>query len=291
MIRGIVYTLISALSIAIMGVFIKEIGVALPNATVLFFRFLFSLLVLVPLIFKSNDFSFKVKSPGSLFIRSLMGLLAMASYFYAIKYIPLVNVILLQNTRPIFVPILVFLLFRKRTSKSVILGIIVSFVGIAIIINPSAGVFQPVSFWALAAGLFSAVAIIMLKVFMRENNYKTLEALFYYFLFSTVVTGFMMIFYWVTPTLYQFLLLIGVGVFGTLYQFYMTTSLKYIPVKLAAPLMFFAVIFGGLAGWLFWGETSSWLSIIGIIITILGAVLVIYFNAKEGSTVTKTNKA
>ena len=130
MVLGIFYILISSLSISIMGAFIREIGTGLPNTTILFSRFLFSLTVMLPIIFNDREFRFRVNKPLILICRCCVGLIAMSLFFYAIQRVHLANVMLLQNTRPIFVPIIIFLLSGEKTGKNVIFAIIISFIGI-----------------------------------------------------------------------------------------------------------------------------------------------------------------
>jgi len=188
---------------------------------------------------------------------------------------------LLQNTRPIFVPIIIFLFMGEKTSRNVIIGILISFVGIVLVINPTVNGFQPASIFALLSGFLAGAAIILLQMFMKQNNNRTKEALFYFFLFCTIITFIGMLFDWVIPSKKQILLLMGVGFFGTFYQLFMTVSLKYIPVKIAAPLMYFSVIFAGLLGWLVFNQSLAMLTIIGMTIAILGSIFVIYSNNKD----------
>ena len=281
MIRGIIYILTAALSLAIMGALIKEIGIGLPTIMIVFSRFLISVIIMIPVVLKDKDFSLKVNKPLIIIARCIAGLTGMTLLFYVIKYVPLANVLLLQNTRPIFVPIILVIFLGIKTCKSVVLGIIISFIGIAVILNHSFGVFQPIAILALLAGFCAAVAIILLKRFIKENNNRTQEALFYFFLFSTVVSGVILPFVWVTPTLRQIILLILTGLFGTAYQFLMTTSLKYISVRIATPMLYFSVIFGGLISWLIWNRAMSLEFITGMIITLMGVLVVVYYSARE----------
>ncbi len=281
MLKGIIYTIISSLSISLMGIFIKEIGTELSNSTILFSRFLFSFIVILPIALKDKDFLFKVNKPILLIVRCCVGLAAMSLFFYSIQRVPLANVMLLQNTRPIFVPLLLLLFIGEKTDKKVLTAIIISFIGIAIIINPGAEGFNPISVLALLSGLLSATAITFLQFFIKANNNRSKEALFYYFLFSTIATFIIMAFNWKTPTSYQLILLLFVGLFGTLFQIFMTFSLKYLSVKIVAPLMYFSVIFSGLLDLTVFHQKTKLLAIAGIIIAITGSVMIILFDKKS----------
>lgn len=283
MTRGIIYIITAALSLALMGAVIKEIGVDLPTFMIVFSRFLISVIIMTPIVMRDKAFSFKVKKPLIIIARCIAGLTGMTLLFYVLKYVPLANVLLLQNTRPIFVPIILVIFLGVKTGKSVILGIIISFVGITVILNPTSDVFQPIAILALLAGFCAAVAIILLKRFLQANNFRTKEALFYFFLFSTVVTGITLPFIWITPTFTQLILLLLTGLFGTAYQFLMTASLKYISVRIATPMLYLSVIFGGLISWLIWNRPMPLDFIIGMLVTLIGVIVVVYFSAREAA--------
>jgi len=284
MTKGIIYIITATLSLAIMGASIKEIGIGLPTMMVVFSRFFISFLVMIPIILTDKKFSFKVNKPVILIGRCIAGLTGMTLYFYTLKYVPLANVLLLQNTRPIFVPIILLIFMGIKTGKSVLIGIIISFIGIVFILNPTSNIFQPIAILALLAGFCAAVAIILLRRFIKANQYRTKEALFYFFSFSTIVTGVILPFTWVTPTLRQIILLALTGLFGTAYQFFMTASLKYLSVSVVTPMLYLSVIFGGILSWLIWNRTMPMDFVIGMLITLVGVITVVYFSAKKAKS-------
>jgi|GEM_PF-6687470 len=111
---GIFYAILSALSFAIMSVLVKMIGDQLPVAMVIFARFILSLILLLPFILRDKNFIFtwRLQNPIMFFLRSLMPLLALACTFYAIKFIPLIDALLLNNTAPLFVSLVALLISR-----------------------------------------------------------------------------------------------------------------------------------------------------------------------------------
>jgi len=287
--KGICYILIAALFFTFQSAFVKEIGDDSPTVIILFARFSINLLLMIPIIIRDKDFSFKVKCPYLLIFRCIFGIAGLSLFYYVLNYIPLANAILLQNTRPLFIPLILLVFLRKKTVKMVVTGIIISFIGIAIIINPGAGEsFNSIALLALLSGFFTAVVAIFLRMFIRGNNLgKTNEALFYYALFGTIVMSVILPFFWKTPSFYIILLLVGVGVFGMLFQLFMTVSMKYLQVSIATPMMYSAVIFGGILDWVIWNDQITLAFIIGMIIVIAGAFVIVYF--APASNLQKTN--
>lgn len=273
--KGVLYAIISAFSFAMMSVFVKKIGTDLPTSILIFFRFATSFVLLLPWIICNPAFQFKIHQPWRYVTRILSALLALFLMFYALKFIPLVNALLLNNTAPLFVPIIAYLLTGAKTSPKAWLGILIGFVGIALILHPNHQMFSAKSFIALASGMLAALAIVEMRIVSKTSS--IIQMLFYYFLTSTIISGIMAAWQWQTPTASIWLLLVGVGIFGTLYQVFATFAYVTAPVRLMSPLMFFVVLFGGLLDWLLWGKIPNVITLIGAVVIIGGSIMVIYF--------------
>jgi drug/metabolite transporter (DMT)-like permease len=278
---GVLYGILSSFSFAIMSVFVKLIGKDLPVSMLLFFRFATSLILIIPWLFADPHFTFKIYQPSQYVIRIFSALFALFCVFYAIKFMPLVDTLLLNNTAPLFVPIIAFILTGARTPKKALWGIILGFIGVGIILNPSKEIFSsPVSLIALASGIFAALAIVQMRIISKSSAMN--QMLFYYFFVSTIATGLVAIFQWQSPAnLYLWMLLLNIGIFGTLYQLFATLSYVTAPVRLMSPLFFLIVIFGGLFDWVLWNHLPSFLTILGAILVIVGAMITVYCGQKE----------
>ncbi|MCP4178596.1 MAG: DMT family transporter [bacterium] len=273
--KGICFALLSGLSIAVMGVFVKLTDGELSNFTLLFFRFLISLLILLPLVKRDKNFSFKIKFPVILSFRCLFGFIALACYFIAIQYIPLANAVLLENTFPVFVPIILFIATGMKTDRKVLGGILLSFIGIIIILNPGRNIFQSASFIGLIGGICAAVSFVCLRLMLAKDSSQFTNILLWFFFFCTVLSGILMLFNFSMPNLLQLLYLILIGIFGYFFQYLMTKALQHACVRIVSPMMYFSVLFAGFFDWTIWGITPHIYVLIGTAITILGAIYVI----------------
>lgn len=278
---GVLYGIISAFSFATMSVLAKLTEKDLPVSMLIFFRFGTSLILIVPWILADRHFSFKINQPLRYGIRILAALLALFCIFYAIKLIPLVDALLLNNTTPLFVPIIAFLITGAKTPRKAISGIVLGFIGVDIILNPGKEIFSSTgSLIAFASGILSALAIVELRLISKTSSIK--QMLFYYFLVSTIIAGILTLLEWKTPeNLKSWLLLLGIGLFGTLYQLFATLSYVTAPVRLMSSLVFLVLIFGGLFDWLLWGNLPSSLTVIGAIFVVTGSIITVYFGQKE----------
>jgi drug/metabolite transporter (DMT)-like permease len=277
---GTLFGFISALSFALMSVFVKLIGRELPVSMLIFAHFAISLILLMPWVVTAQHFSFKVQSPFRYILRILSALLALFFTFYAIKFIPLVDVLLLNNTSPLFVPIIAWFMTGAKTPHKAVAGIVLGFLGIAVILQPGQDIFSVAALFALLAGFLSAVAIVQMRLLSKESS--ILQMLFYYFAVSSLISGIATLAQWQMPSnMEAWLLLLAIGIFGTLYQVFATLSYAKASVRLMVPLTFLIVVFGGFFDWLIWGHTPTFMTIVGALLVIVGAVITIYFGQKE----------
>jgi drug/metabolite transporter (DMT)-like permease len=274
------FAVLAGLSFTLMSLFGKFIGDRTSTDTVLFARFAISLALLIPWLIKNPRKTLRVEDPKKLIWRSCFSLLSFGCFFYALRFVSLSNALVLNNTFPLFVPLAALVHLHVKTSHKVWVGIGVGFLGVLLIIQPDIHVFEPYSLVALASGIFSAIAIVMIRHLTKTVS--TLQILFYYFLINTVMTALLLPFQWQSLPSDILLLLLGVGIFGALYQLFSTLCFAKAPVRIISPIMSICMVTGGLiADFFIWDQLPNFLSFIGIICVMLGGTLSIYFGQKE----------
>ena len=263
-----------------MSLFGKLIGKEASTDTILFVRFAISLILLIPWLIKQPYAALKVEHPKKLIWRSCFSLLSFACFFYSLRFISLTDAIVLNNTFPLFVPIVALVHSQIKTSRKVWIGIVVGFIGILLVLQPDTNVLHPYSFIALASGIFGAVAIVMIRYLTKSVS--TLQILFYYFAINTLITALALPLGWQPLSPNIWMLLLGVGVFGALYQLFSTLCFAKSPVRLISPIMSIGIVSGGLvADFLLWHQSPNFWGFIGIFFIVLGGSLSIYFGQQE----------
>jgi drug/metabolite transporter (DMT)-like permease len=256
-----------------MGLFVKVIGHQLPISMIIGFRFLVSLILLLPILICSKGFSFKVKRPLLLIVRSLAGVIALMIFFFGVKFLPLAMATLLVMATPIYIPILAYFFANVKTSLISILGIIVSLIGVVLVIHPSGTHFSWIAVLTASSAIFAAIAYFCLRLLTRDHQSNQL--LFDYFCISVICMTPLIIYYWKTPDLKQCLLLLGVGLSGAVYQIFLTHAIKLTKVRIISPLMLSGAVFGGIIDWLCWGQVPSVPEVIGAVIVLIGITWVV----------------
>jgi drug/metabolite transporter (DMT)-like permease len=178
--KAIIFSLLSALSLSTMSLFVKLASPYTSNSMTIFFRFSISFIYIIVILTykklnkKSDTISLKAHNIGLHIIRALIGVLTMMLFYYSLRYISLVNGTLLVMTNPFFIPIIVFIIFRKLAPLKIWLSILLGFVGVALLLKPSHDIFDYHSLYALAAAFTGGLAIVLLRKLSTQDKPQTI---------------------------------------------------------------------------------------------------------------------
>lgn len=260
LLAGALFILASEFLLVSMGALIKTLAQDLPNETIVFFRNLFGLAVLVPFLARGGIKRLRTTVLPLHLLRAAAGLSAMYCFFYAIGHIRLADAMLLKFTVPIFIPVIAWLWLSEHITRRAIFCLLLGFAGVLLILKP-AGDVNWVLLVALAGSFFAALA----KTAIRRLSHSEPAArvVFYFAFFAVGVSSVPLAWAWQTPDAGQWLLLLALGPLATLGQLLMTRGYSAAPASQVGLFSFSAVLFGAAYGWLFWGELWDWLSLGG----------------------------
>ncbi|WP_018300482.1 DMT family transporter [Fangia hongkongensis] len=280
---GIIFTLLSAFFYAVQAAIIKGIDGSVPVPVLVFIQSLIALIILIPIIgfkqVKSDTSLFKSKVPVLHIWRTIFSLGISYFLFIALHFVPLVDGVLLANTSPFFIPFILFIFMRQKLQHKMWLPLIAGFIGIILILKPDSHIFDAYSLIALGAGISMALSMTMVRQISAYDNSITI--VFYYFLFSTIIAGIVSIAFWTPISLQTVFDLIIIGVLFFLVQYLLVLGLTYTTAQNVGVLYYSNVIFAAILGMLFFSEVSDFISIIGILLTIISAIVIIRLPAAK----------
>ena len=279
---AVMFVLGAAFFYSIMAVLVRMVDGAVPISVILFIRFTVGFAVLSPFIIvrlRKGTFTFKINRFWLQILRGIAGVLAIGFYYAAINYMPLVNATLLNITYPLFMPLIVWIVFKVPSTKSMIMAILLGFIGVVFVLQPGHVSFQWADLLGLASGLCAAVAILSIRLLSKTES--KLSVLTNYFLVAIVLTGIVSIFQWQTVTWEMWRTLLLIGIAATMYQYMLTAALSKAPARVVTPLLYSALIFTGLMDWYIWQYVPDVLSIIGMTIVVISAIAVIILRSRE----------
>ena len=226
--RGAFFIVASELSFAFSAAIIKLASSDLPNESIVFFRNFLGLLILIPLILKSDS---KILTTDRLhlhLLRAGFGMTAMYSFFYAVGQIALGDSVLIKSTIPLIIPFMSAVWLQEKITPQIIIAGIIGFVGVFLILKPD-GDMNWASLIALASSFFAAIAFVTVRKLSATE--PPLRIVSYFAIFGLTISSIPMLWNWQTPTLTQFIMLVGVGLTTTIGQLLLTRGYQNAPAS------------------------------------------------------------
>ncbi|MEM7269255.1 MAG: DMT family transporter [Pseudomonadota bacterium] len=248
--RGVLLMCASTVFFAVMHTAIRHATGSLHPFEVAFFRNVFGLAFLVPLIIGGGVAQMRTQRMGLHAFRGLLNVIAMLLFFSAVSFTPLAKVTALSFTAPIFTAALSVLIlgetFRLRRWAAIIIG----FIGMLIILRPGLAEVDAGSLMVVASALLWAVVMIIIKFLSRTETSVAITAWMAIFLSVYSLPPALMVWEW--PTQADWFWLAFIGLSGSLAQVTLAQSLKETEPTAVLPFDFLKLIWAAiLAAWLF----------------------------------------
>ena len=265
---------------ATMSAFSKA-ATGVPPLLILFLQYGISFLVFVPSAAKLGRERLKTEHLGLQIFRSATGACCQLLFFMAVRSIPLLDSVLLSNSAPLFIPLVIYVWFRKAVGAVVWVSLLIGLAGIVLIIKPGANMFDnPASLIALLSGVLSAIALVSTNKLAETE--PPVRILFYNFGVATLLLIPFAIWQWKPLNARQWLLLLGVGTFYALTQYFIILAYRYASAAELSPFNYTVVVFSGILGWLVFGSVPDALAVVGTLLICAGGILSIRAGHSEG---------
>ncbi len=276
-VRGAIWMLVGSLLFSVMGIGVKYVGAHLDSFQIGFFRAFFGLLAVLPFLFFKGIMSVRTTRIKMHLIRTVVGITAMLSAYYAITHMPLADAVALSFTRPLFLIILAVLflgeVIRWRRWSATFIG----FIGVVVMLQANTDVG-----FASAVGLFSAFMVALVSVFLKKltSTEDPVTIMFYFGLFGTLITAVPASFVWLQPTMEDILILLGASIMGAGGNFCMIRALKVGEATAVSPFDYMRLIFSGILAYFFFAEVPTFTMICGALIIVSSTFYIMHREAK-----------
>lgn len=263
--RGMAFMLISALFTALTHLTIRHVSADIHSFEISFFRCLFGLMFMIPLVLPYGMAAFRTQHLGMHAARSGCNVIGMWLVFAALAFTPLAKVSALDFSSPLFASALAFLFLGERLRARRLAALATGFFGTWVIFRPGIAELDVGAALVVVAAAMWGVVVAMIRVISRTESSITMTL--YLGLFMTPLALIPAIFVWQTPTLDQFGWLVLIGAFGTLNQLFVAQALKDAEVTAVMPMDFTRLIWSAIFGYMVYAEVPD-------VWTWIGAVLI-----------------
>ena len=268
------------------GVMIRLLSDQIESVQTAFFRAIFSVIMLLPLMMSGRVRPWKSTRLHGHFWRTLMGTTSMVLGFYAVSMLPLADATALGFSQPLFSVCVAALVLREKVRWRRWSATIVGFIGVLVMVRPGEGSLQAGALIALANALTVSLSILLVR---RLSDSETpLMILTQFAVWSTLLLALPAIWVWRWPDAWGWTLAIGVAASATVGQYFWVQAFKAGEMSAVAPFEYLRLPFAVFMGWLIWGQMPEIWTYVGAAIVIASAL---YIAQREAQLARERRKA
>ena len=280
--RGILMMVLAVFLFTCMDAVVKWVGQTYPTGQIVFFRNLLAFLPVLLFVGRTGGVAvLRTTRLGGHFLRGIVGLAAMASFFAAYALLPLGEAVAIGMSGPIFMTALSMPLLGEQVGVRRWSAVVVGFMGVLLMTRPGAEALAPGALLALSGAVFYALAMISIRKLSRTEHPTAI--VFYFTLFATLAAAASLPFgQWITPkSLTDLGLLITIGLIGGFAQFAMTHAFRLAPIAIVAPFDYLAVVFAMVLGYAVWGDLPDAWILGGAAVVILSGLYILHRETRK----------
>lgn len=253
-----------------MSAFAKAASGYAPTIVIVFFQNLICLVIVAPVTLRHGFGPLRTHHILLHLLRAATGTAAWFGLFLAITLIPLSNAVLLTYSAPLWMPLIGWIVTRHTISMRLWTGVIVGFLGVFLVLNPSSGEFGAGALLAIGAAIMLALALMSVR--WLEETEPVPRILFYYFLFSTVMVLPFSVASWgpIEGPGWLYLAAIGICLLGS--QILIVLAYQQATAVKLGPLIYSVILFTALINWLIWAQPLTVPELAGMALIIVGGV-------------------
>jgi drug/metabolite transporter (DMT)-like permease len=263
--RGIYWMLLTTALFTSLDATAKYLAQDYPVPQVLWARFTFHLVFVAVVLGVRLSVTLHSRRLSLQLVRSLLMLVTTAMFFFAVRALPLADVVAIMFVGPLFVTALSVPLLGDYVGPRRWAAVAIGFLGALVVVRPGSGVMQGLAVLPLLAAFTHALYTITTR--KLANHDLPMTTLFYTAALGAVATTAIVPFFWVTPDMLGWLLMALLGLFGAAGHLTLIKALGYASPVVVAPLTYASLIWSIAFGFAIFGDLPD-------VMTLLGAALI-----------------
>lgn len=294
------WMLFASFAFAAMGAAVKMASELYSTSEIVMYRGLVGAVILAGMIV-ARGLTLRTRFPREHVVRSVVGVISLWLWFYAIGKLPLATAVTLNYMAPIWIAAALFCAGwwqrKNHVEWPLIVAVLMSFVGVTLALQPAVEMKQ---WFGALAGLVSSVISAMAYMQVRklgqmgEPEYRVV----FFFSLTTTIVGFAGTFSdGAVPvlhahTLHGGLLVFAIGFCGLLGQMAMTRAYRTGSVLVVANLQYTGIIFSSLWGMFLWGDHFDAIVWLGMGVILVSGIAATFYNTRStarGAVIEKTD--
>ena len=262
----------SGLSFCLLNALSRKLTIELDPMQAQFLRYLFGIVVLLPLVWRQGLAAYRPLRPGGQFLRGAVHALGLMLWYTALPQIPLADSTAIGFTGPIFIMIGAFLFLGEPMRWERWLATTIGLAGVMIVLVPkllgggSGGGSSTLSgghyhLLMLASAPVFAASFLLTKALTR---YETPGVIVLWQAISVTLFSLpLALLHWQTPNASQWLGFFFCGLLGTAGHYFLTRSFRAADISATQSVKFLDLVWASLLGWMVFADLPTQSTLVG----------------------------
>lgn len=268
--RAAVWMLLAVLAFSVNNVALKSLTRSLDPLQIMFVRGTLMTLFILPIAWRTHALA--TRRIGAHVTRSLLGTSGAYLFILALSLAPVADVVALSFSRALFIVVMAVLILGEVVGWRRWTACAVGFIGVLVMVRPGFGALNLGLVAAAGDAVLSAAVALTLKSLGRTERPQTV--VFYFGLFSALLTMVPAILVWRDPGVEGWTLLLLTGVLATLGQIANTRAWTEGEASIVAPLAYVQLVLSGGLAYLIFRETPDTLGLAGAAIIVAATLYI-----------------
>lgn len=249
----------------------KHLARSYPLAEVVWARYAFNLLFLLPLLVMAGHRApWRSARPGLQLLRGVAMITATGLMFLSVSLLPLAETYAITFLAPLFVAGLAVPVLGEKVSLPRWGAILLGFLGVLVVVRPGSGVLGLAALAPVAMAFFFAVyQLVTRQLAAHDHAYTTM---FFSAGIGTALTTLALPAFFVAPAPSDWLWMAAMGALGLAGQLAMIRAFAFGDASLIAPFLYTQILWAVAVGWGAFGDLPDGWTLAGAAIVVSGGL-------------------
>lgn len=263
--QGLIWSGMAGITFVLLNALMRGLALELDPFQTQFLRYLFGLLVMLPLVMRAGLAAYRPRNIGGQFARGAVHTFGLTLWFMAVPHITLAETTAIGFTGPIFIMIGAALMFGEKMRWERWLAALIGLAGVLIVVAPKlAGVGGGYSLLMLSTAPVFAASFLITKGLTRYERPAVI--VLWQSITVTALSLPLALIAWRAPTLAQWFAFVACGILGSAGHYFLTRAFSVADISATQSVKFLDLVWASLLGWLIFADRPSQSTLMGGVI-------------------------
>ena len=261
-VRGLLWSAASGALFCLLNATMRGLALQLAPLQAQFLRYLFGLLVMLPLVWHAGWRAYVPNNPSGQFTRGAVHTVGLVLWFQALPHLPLADTTAIGFTGPLFIMLGAWLFLKEPMRWERWAATAVGFAGVLIVVGPKlSGQGGGHHLLMLASAPVFALSFLITKTLTRSESASVIVV--WQALSVTLFSLPMALWAWQWPSAWQWAAFALCGVLGSAGHYCLTRSFSVADISSTQSVKFLDLLWSAALGWLLFADVPTQTTLLG----------------------------